>query len=116
MAKDYKISHQANQLSEALSQKGIANKMETAKASKYAVIAIPQAKVKLKVSDSYHFNNPQHLFSELQEGGKKTHDFSKTVLVPGEEVDNNLEELTVVLAKYLLLRFEILRLLQTARQ
>lgn len=111
MPKNYQIGSQARQLSKALSEKGVANMLETPKACKFAVICIPQAKVKLKVSDNYHFNHPEQLFSELQEGGKKVHDFSKTVLIPSEKVDNSLEELTNALAEYSLLRFKILGLL-----
>lgn len=46
MSKNYKIVRQASQLSEALAEKGIANKLETPKACKYAVIAIPRCQLR----------------------------------------------------------------------
>lgn len=113
MAQQYEIKRKVSQLSDALIKKGIKIKLERVNATKHGIITIPQAKVKLKITDSHHFGNPEEFFIELQDGGKRLHDFQKTVLVCGKNLDTNPENLIDAIAKYLFTRVEILKLIST---
>jgi len=93
------ITPQARKLSEALTRKGIKNKLEDYDGYKHVDISIPWAKLNIEIDGSHHLLNSEQLFSDLERDYFSYNHGKSTIRIPNDFVDFNVEELADSIAK-----------------
>lgn len=94
-----------------MQKRGVPNKIESFDGCKYAGISISWAKLNLKISSRYRFEDPSQLFSDMEANSSSLRNLTSTIKIPNEKVDNNIEELTDTLSIIAWKRHELLRMI-----
>jgi very-short-patch-repair endonuclease len=98
-AKSPKITPQARRLSEALKRRGIKHNLEGYDGHKHVDISIPWAKLNVEIDGRQHLLNAKQLYSDLERDSYSHEEEMRTIRIPNETIDKNLEEVADSLAK-----------------
>jgi very-short-patch-repair endonuclease len=95
----FRITPQARKLSDALKKRGIRHNLEDYDGYKHVDISIPWAKLNIEIDGRQHLLNAKQLYSDLERDSFSHEEEIRTIRIPNEMIERNLDELADSLAR-----------------